>query len=65
MKIGFLKKDRKERFNLKRGWFVNAWRVVDAQGKDMFRPWCDTRKEALKCAIDLGINVQNPRDELT
>ena len=34
MKTGYLKKDRMERFNTKRGWFVDAWRIVDENGVD-------------------------------
>ena len=45
-RIGYLKKDRQERFNYKRGWFVNAWRIVDASGRDMVQPWANTKTEA-------------------
>ena len=38
--------DRKERFNLKRGWFVNAWRLVNSDGQDLVQPWFDTKGEA-------------------
>ena len=54
---GYLKKDRMERFNLKRGWFVNAWRIVDAQGKDMVLPWPQTKSEARRIAVQLGIEL--------
>jgi hypothetical protein len=46
MKIAYLKKDRQERYNLKRGWFVNAYRLVDIEGNDMVQPWFDTKTEA-------------------
>jgi len=54
-KIGFLKKDIMERYNLKRGWFVNAWRIVDATGRDMVQPWSNTKTEARETAKALGI----------
>ena len=57
MKIGYLKKDRQERFNLKRAWFVNAWRIVDAQGRDMVQPWPNTKTEAHQTAKALGIRL--------
>lgn len=56
-KIGYLKKDRQERFNLKRGWFVNAWRIVDGQGRDMVQPWSNTKGEARATAKALGIEL--------
>lgn len=55
MKTGYLKKDRQERFNLKRWWFVNAWRIVDAQGRDMVQPWSSTKTEARETAKKHGI----------
>jgi len=57
MKIGYLKKDRQERFNLKRAWFVNAWRIVDAQGRDMVQPWPNTKTDARQTAKALGIKL--------
>lgn len=54
-RIGYLKKDRKERYNLKRGWFVNAWRIVTEAGADLVQPWDDTRSEAKKTAGEVGI----------
>ena len=56
-KIGYLKKDRQERFNMKRGWFVNAWRIVDKDGNDMVQPWSNTKKEALETAKAIGIKI--------
>ena len=57
MKTGYLKKDRQERFNLKRAWFVNAWRIVDEAGKDMVQPWSNTKGEARSLAKTLGITL--------
>ena len=54
---GYLKEDRMERFNLKRGWFVNAWRIVDAQGVDLVQPWSDTKSEARRIAAQVGIEL--------
>lgn len=54
-KVGYLKKDRQERFNLKRGWFVTAWRIVDAEGKDLVQPWSNTKGEARETAKSLKI----------
>ena len=56
-KQGYLMKDRQERFNMKRGWFVNAWRIVDSEGKDMVQPWSNTKTEARDTAKRLGILV--------
>ncbi|AIW01853.1 hypothetical protein AVT15_gp053 [Pseudomonas phage vB_PaeM_PS24] len=56
-KTGYLKKDRQERFNLKRSWFVNAWRIVDDQGRDMVQPWANTKTEARQTAKALGISL--------
>jgi len=56
-KIGYLKKDRKERYNLKKGWFVDAWRIVDKDGKDMVQPWSDTKTEARETAKHCGITL--------
>jgi len=50
MKTGYLKKDRQERFNSKRGWFVTAWRIVDGEGRDMIQPWMNTKGEAREVA---------------
>lgn len=58
MRRGWLKKDTQERFNLKRAWFVNAWRIVDADGNDMVQPWSNTKKEALTLAKALRIEIQ-------
>lgn len=56
-RVGYLKKDRQERFNLKRAWFVNAWRVVDANGVDFFQPWESTKADARNTAKKLGIKL--------
>lgn len=58
MKIGYLKKDRMERYNMKRGWFVNAWRIVDENGVDMVQPWPNTKSEARETAAQLGIELK-------
>ncbi|KVP17082.1 hypothetical protein [Burkholderia ubonensis] len=54
-KVGFLKQDRMERFNLKRGWFVNAWRIVTEAGTDLVQPWSNKKTEARETAAELGI----------
>lgn len=56
-RVGYLKKDRMERFNLKRSWFVNAWRVVSEEGKDLFQPWPQTKSEARRIAAQLNIQI--------
>lgn len=63
MKKGWLKKDRQERFNLKRAWEVIAWRIVDTQGQDIIQPWQNTKREALELAKKIGIEIQNPREK--
>ena len=57
MRTGYLKKDTQERFNLKRGWLVNAYRIVDGQGKDLVQPWMNSKKEAREIAKELQINL--------
>ncbi len=57
MKTGYLKKDRQERFNTKRGWFVTAWRIVNAEGRDMIQPWMNTKGEARAIAKQQGIDL--------
>ena len=54
---GYLKKDLMERYNLKSGWFVSAWRIVDAQGVDLVQPWPNTKSEARRIAAQLGIEL--------
>ena len=53
--VVYLKKDRMERFNLKRGWFVTAWRLVDAVGVDRVQPWASTKGEARAQAKALNL----------
>jgi hypothetical protein len=57
MKNGYLLKDRQERFNLKRGWFVNAWRIVDENRGDLVQPWMNTKGAAKEVAKQIGINL--------
>jgi hypothetical protein len=57
MKTGYLKKDHQERFTMKRAWLVNAWRIVDASGKDMIQPWSNTKTEARETAKALNIQL--------
>lgn len=54
MKEVFLKKDIQERYNLKRAWFVNAWRIVDQNGKDCIQPWSNTKKDAMETIKKMG-----------
>jgi hypothetical protein len=45
-------KVRQERYNHKRAWFVNAWRIVDPiTGEDKIQPWSGTKKEALETVV--------------
>jgi len=57
MKRGYLKKDRQERFNMRRAWWVVAWRIVDDEGKDMVQPWSNTKTEARATAKACGITL--------
>ncbi len=50
--VAFLKKDRQERFNIHRAWFVNAWRLVNHKGKDMIQPWMTSKSEAREVAAE-------------
>jgi len=54
-KIGYLIKTQKEKFNSKRSWFVNAWRVVDDNENDRFQPWANTKNEARETCRKLNI----------
>lgn len=54
-KVGKLVKDSQERFNLKRGWRVNAWRIVDEAGRDLVQPWSDTKADASTLAFQLNV----------
>jgi hypothetical protein len=38
-------------------WFVRAYRIVDAEGKDMVQPYDRTRREARETAEALGIRL--------
>lgn len=53
--IGFILKDRQERFTLKRGWFVNAWRLVDAKQQDMVQPWFNSKRDLREYASTANI----------
>jgi hypothetical protein len=57
MRQGYLKKDQQERFNTKRGWFVKAYRIVDASGRDIVQPWFSSKKEARETALYLNIKL--------
>jgi len=57
MKTCYLKKDLQERFNRKRGWFVKAWRIVDADDQDLVQPWLNTKAEAIETAKALGYAI--------
>ena len=60
MNSAFLVKDTQERFNMKRGWFVVAWRLVDPTTKrDLVQPWFNTKTEARKYAKLQGIKILN------
>lgn len=56
-KIAYIKRDRMERFNLKRGWFVDAWRLVSRTGEDLVQPWFETKTDAKAYARSAGIDV--------
>lgn len=58
MRVGYLKKDRMERYNMKRGWFAVAWRIVDENGADLVQPWPNTKSEARRLAVQLGIELK-------
>ena len=58
MKTGYLKKDRMERYSMKRGWFVNAWCIVDENGTDLVQPWPNTKSEVRRLAVQLGIELK-------
>lgn len=53
----WLLKDKQEHFNLKRGWLVNAYRIVDVCGVDVIQPWFSTKGEAIAVAKDLWLDL--------
>ena len=57
-KVVYLKKARQERFNIKRGWYTTAWRIVDGASIDVVQPWCRTKKEAKETAKSLGLVIK-------
>lgn len=61
-RIGYLVKDRREKVvcgggRRTRAWFVNAWRIVDTNGKDMIYPWQGTKGEARTAAKASNIKL--------
>lgn len=58
MKTCIIKQDIQERYNIKRGWFVNAYRIVSPEtGHDLVQPWSDSKKEARETAKELGYTI--------
>lgn len=57
MREGYIRTDIMERFNLKRGWFVTAYRIVDADDNDLVQPWMTSRRDAVETATELGIEL--------
>ena len=58
VRTGYLKKDYQERFNMKRAWIVNAWRIVDENGSDIIQPWSNTKREARETADACNIELK-------
>ena len=56
-RVGYLKKDLDERRTYKRIWWGPAYRVVDANGKDLFQPWPRTKGEAREACERLNIEL--------
>lgn len=56
-RVGWLKKGRQERISIKRTWFVNAYRIVDAEGVDMVQPWSSTKTDARQVARQMKITL--------
>jgi len=56
-RIGYLIKDQQEKFNLKKAWFITAWRIVDKKGNDIIQPWMDTKNNARETAKELNIDL--------
>lgn len=56
-KYGRLVKTTQEKFNVKRGWFVTAWRVANVHGYDMLQPWSGSRGEAIETAFQCNITI--------
>jgi hypothetical protein len=54
MKEVWLELDQQERFNLKRAWFVKAYRLVDINGVDAVQPWFNNKTSARWFAKHMG-----------
>lgn len=57
----FLVKGTQERFNLKRAWRGNAWRLTNEDGNDLVQPWFDTKTEAREFAKRRGWALDESR----
>lgn len=54
----YMIRDRQERINSRgQGWFVNAYRVVDENNRDLVQPWFNTKGEAKKYAKTKGYHL--------
>lgn len=66
MKQGYLQRAQQERVVNRphggtRAWMRNAWRIVDATGRDLIQPWCDTKAGAREVARQCDITLLEPR----
>ena len=58
MREAILKKDQEERFNMKRAWFVNAYRLIGVTSHmDLVQPWFRTKADAREYAKHAGITI--------
>jgi hypothetical protein len=57
MRVGYIKLDRQEKFNLKRAWFVQAWRIVDEKGNDLVQPRFKTKRDLYEFATRQGMHI--------
>lgn len=62
MKQGYLMRGIQEQLETKGSKWVDAWKIVDAEGKAMIFPWDNTRKHALETAQELGIEILGEYD---
>ena len=58
MKTGYLKKESLHRHTFGISIIDRYWRIVDENGVDMVQTWPNTKSEARRIAVQLGIELK-------
>lgn len=58
MKTGYLKREALHRHTLGISIVDRYWRIVDENGVDLVQPWPNTKSEARRLAVQLGIELK-------